>query len=129
LLPQDPLHRAKVREIMQAIGSDIQPIQNLRVLNKIAQITESDKQKVEWAKYWIEEGLKGVEHVLTKSAGKYAVGDEITLADVCLVPQVYNAIRFGVPIEQFPTIARVYTMLGELDAFKKAHPSLQPDTE
>jgi len=129
LLPKDPAQRAKVREIMQAIGSDIQPVVNLRVVTRIAKITGDDKQKAEWAKYWIEEGLKGVEKVLSKTAGKYSVGDTITIADICVVPQVYNAVRFGVPLEAFPTIMRLNGTLSELDEFKKAHPSMQPDAE
>jgi maleylacetoacetate isomerase len=129
LLPTNPAHRVKVREIVQTIGSDIQPIQNLRVLNKIAHITGDDKQKVEWAKYWIEAGLKVVEQMLSNSAGKYCVGDAVSLADVFLVPQVYNAVRFGVPTEQFPTITRINNTLSQLEEFKKSHPSVQPDAE
>jgi len=129
LLPQAPAQKAKVREIMQAIGSDIQPIQNLRVLNKIGEITGDSAQKTEWAKYWIEQGITGVERVLLTTAGKYSFGDTVTFADVCLVPQVANAVRFGVPLDKFPTIARVNTNLSELEEFKKAHPSVQPDKE
>ena len=67
--------------------------------------------------------------MLSHTAGKYSVGDSITFADLCLVPQVYNAVRFGVPLEQFPTIVRINDALSELDEFKKAHPNVQPDHE
>jgi len=129
LLPKDPALRAKAREIMQAIGSDTHPIQNLKVLNHVAKVTGDDKQKAEWAKHWIENGLAGVERILSKSAGKYSVGDTVTFADLLLVPQVFNAVRFGVPLDAFPTITRVNAALSELPEFKVAHPSCQPDAE
>ncbi|KAJ3110223.1 Glutathione S-transferase zeta-1 [Phlyctochytrium bullatum] len=115
--------------------------QNLRVLKKIG-----DAGKQEWAQFWIIRGFRALEKILAGGlAGKYCVGDEITLADICLVPQYYNAvryealshsrltvlrplvIRFNVDLAEFPTITRIQNALSELDAFKKAHPSAQPD--
>jgi len=97
LLPADPLQRAKVREICAMIGADIQPIQNLRVLRKVmGMVSEEQKQltKAAWGAHWINNGFKALEQVLLKSAGKYCVGDELTMADLFIPPQVYNANRF-----------------------------------
>lgn len=89
LLPQDVHKRAKVREICEIICSGIQPLQNLIVL-----IHVGEEKKKEWAQHWITRGFRAVEKVLSTSAGKYCVGDEITMADCCLVPQVFNARRW-----------------------------------
>lgn len=88
LLPQDFHKRAKVREICEVISAGIQPLQNLIVL-----IHVGEEKKKEWAQHWITRGFRAVEKLLSTSAGKYCVGDEITLADCCLVPQVFNARR------------------------------------
>lgn len=123
LLPRnDPGKRAEVRRLSQCIACGIQPIQNLRVLQYVG----SDK-KVEWGKYWIEYGFTSLEQLLSKTSGKYCVGDEVTMVDLCLVPQVYNAGRFGVNMTNFPIISRINTALSNLEAFKIAHPSQQPD--
>jgi len=122
ILPKDPLQRAKVRELCEVISSGIQPIQNLSVLQKVG-----DEGKMEWGLFWITKGFVALEQLLSKSAGKYCLGDEVTMADCCLVPQVYNANRFKVDMSAFPTITRVHEALITLDAFKAAHPSNQPD--
>ncbi|KAK7074268.1 Glutathione S-transferase zeta-1 [Halocaridina rubra] len=122
MLPKDPLSRAKVREICEIIASGIQPLQNLSVLKKIG-----DEKKMEWAQFHINKGFIALEETLSKSAGKYCVGDEVSLADCCLVPQVYNANRFQVDLVPFPTIVRINESLSSLEAFKAAHPSNQPD--
>lgn len=88
LLPQDVHKRAKVREIIEIICSGIQPLQNLIVL-----IHVGEEKKKEWAQHWITRGFRAVEKALSTSAGKYCVGDEISMADCCLVPQVFNARR------------------------------------
>lgn len=91
LLPQDSLERAKVRAICEIIVSGIQPLQNIGVLNHMGSyLGEKEKQ---WSKFWINKGLAAIEKLLAESAGEYCVGDEITLADCCLVPQVFNARR------------------------------------
>ena len=82
---------------------------------------------MEWGRYWIDLGFKGLEKVLESSAGRYCVGDNITMADLCLVPQVYNANRFKVDMSQFPIISRIDKVLSLNDAFKRAHPNAQPD--
>ncbi|KAK2826114.1 hypothetical protein Q5P01_020328 [Channa striata] len=122
LLPGDPIKRAQVRMISDLIASGIQPLQNLHVLQKIGE------EKVQWAQHFIDRGFKALEPILRETAGKYCVGDEISMADICLVPQVYNAERFKVDVSQYPTIKRLNQTLLEIDAFKVSHPSCQPDT-
>ncbi|OWF50349.1 maleylacetoacetate isomerase 1 [Mizuhopecten yessoensis] len=122
LLPVDPLERVKVREIVSVISGGIQPLQNLSVLKKIG-----DEGKMEWGKFWIDKGFQALEEILKRTAGKYCVGDTVTIADACLVPQVYNANRFKVDMEQFPIIARLNDELLKLDAFKESHPSKMDD--
>jgi maleylacetoacetate isomerase len=110
------------------ISSDTQPVQNLRVLVKYQKDMGGDvKHKIHWGHYWIEHAFKGLEAMLVKTAGKYCVGDQVTVADACLVPQVYNANRFKIDMSQFPTISRINAELIKLDAFKAAHPDSQPD--
>ncbi|KAF0976540.1 hypothetical protein FDP41_004439 [Naegleria fowleri] len=129
LLPtSDPYKRQLVRQICQMIASDIQPIQNLRVLKKIKEDFNTDEAaKSNWGKYWIENGFVAVEKVLEKHSGKFCVGDQVSMADICLVPQVYNAKRFNVDMSKFPNIVRIEQACSELEAFKKAHPDQQVD--
>ncbi|KAK2891738.1 maleylacetoacetate isomerase isoform X1 [Channa argus] len=122
LLPVDPIKRAQVRLISDLIASGIQPLQNLYVLQKIG------AEKVQWAQHFIDRGFQALEPILRQTAGKYCVGDEISMADICLVPQVYNAERFKVDVSQYPLIKRLHQTLLEIDAFKMSHPSCQPDT-
>lgn len=123
ILPKCPLKKAIVREICQCIVSGIQPLQNLAVLQKIGET------KMEWGHYWIEKNFHALENLLSKSSGKYCVGDEVTMADMCLVPQVYNAERFKVDMTPFPNITRINETLSALEDFKAAHPSMQPDKQ
>ncbi|KAG7511432.1 maleylacetoacetate isomerase isoform X1 [Solea senegalensis] len=122
LLPADPKKRAQVRMISDLIASGIQPLQSLYVIQKIG------AEKVQWAQHFIDRGFQALEAILKQTAGKYCVGDEISMADICLVPQVYNAERFKVDVEQYPTIKRLNQTLTEIEAFKLSHPSCQPDT-
>ncbi|KAJ2357678.1 Glutathione S-transferase zeta-1 [Coemansia sp. RSA 2618] len=122
LLPKDPAQRAQVRSIVGAICSDIQPLQNLRVLKTLPKDTQ-----VAHAHGVITRGLTVVEKMLERCAGKFCVGDQVTLADCCLIPQLGNAHRFGVDLSPFPHIQRVETNTGLLDAFRQAHWTQQPD--
>ncbi|KAG9291591.1 hypothetical protein G9A89_022010 [Geosiphon pyriformis] len=119
LLPKNPIDRAMVRSLVQFIVSDIQPIQNLRVMKRVNQD--------DWNHYWILTGLTALEKQLTKTAGQYCFGDQLTLADLCLVPQVFNARRFQVDLSQFPIIERIDARLNKLTPFHDAHPSNQID--
>ncbi|XP_028293783.1 maleylacetoacetate isomerase isoform X2 [Gouania willdenowi] len=122
LLPDDPKERAQVRMISDLIASGIQPLQNLYVIQKCG------TDKVQWAQHFISRGFEGLEQILKQTAGKYCVGDEISMADICLVPQVYNAERFKVDMEKYPTIKMINQTLVEVEAFRASHPSCQPDT-
>ncbi|XP_028840218.1 maleylacetoacetate isomerase isoform X2 [Denticeps clupeoides] len=122
LLPSEPKTRAQVRMICDIIASGIQPLQNLYVLLKIGE------EKIHWGQHFIQRGFEALEPILVQTAGKYCVGNEISMADLCLVPQVYNAERFKVDVTQFPTIKRLNETLLQHEAFKTSHPSCQPDT-
>jgi len=122
LIPKDPYLRSKVRQISLVIASDIQPLQNLRVTNFLG-----EERKQEWLKHFIGLGMEAVEKLLQQTAGKYCVGDEVTMADCLLVPQIYSTIRFGVDMSKFPIITRIGVELAKLDPFIKAHADNQPD--
>lgn len=128
LIPEHALDRARVRMIAQDMACDIQPVTNLRVLNKLrTQFSANDDSVKLWSKTIIENGLEVLERRLVTRAGKYAYGYDITLADVCLIPQVYNAFRFDVDVQKFPIIQKVYNNCQKLDAFIEAAPENQVD--
>jgi len=137
LLPprSSPLLRAKVRELCAVVACDTQPLQNLRVLKHVASLfaerepAEREAQRQEWAQRYIAAGLEALESLLAASAGRFCVGDEVTLADLHLVPQVYNAVRFKIDMARFPIAARVAANCMQLEAFQRAQPSAQPDAE
>eukprot|EP00731_Ephydatia_muelleri_P028263 Em0019g1136a len=122
LVPQgDTLKRQRVRAVSDVIASGIQPIQNLKVLKYVG------ANKSQWGKHWIEEGFQGLEELLVVTAGKYCVGDEVSMADLCLVPQVANASRYKINMASFPRIARINEALLQLPAFQVSAPVMQPD--
>jgi len=128
LLPTTPKDRAFVRAMAQTIVSDIHPLNNLRVLQYLVnQMGLSEQQKLEWYHHWIAAGFQGLEQRLASSAGKFCVGDSVSLADVCLIPQIYNAHRFDCPMHNYPTINRLNQQCLEIEAFAKSVPELQPD--
>jgi maleylacetoacetate isomerase len=133
LLSDDSMERATARRIAEMIASNIQPVQNLRVLQylmaKYDDPAEKTKEKLAWGHHWIEQGFVALEQVLATTAGTYCVGDQVSLADLCLVPQVYNARRFKVDMSQFPIITKIDATLSALPAFVAAHPSAQPDAQ
>ncbi|KAJ2786712.1 hypothetical protein GGI15_001290 [Coemansia interrupta] len=122
LLPQDPGQRAKVRAIVNAISCDIQPLQNMRVL-----LTLPEEQRAEYACKIISTGLAVVERMLEKTAGDFCVGNQVTMADCCLIPQLYNAHRFNVDLSAMPHIRAIEERANALEAFRCAHWSRQPD--
>lgn len=127
LLPQDPFARAQARQIAELVNSGIQPMQNLAVLQHVKRVLQGDDKA--WAKHWVGRGLAMLETLVAQSAGRYCVGDAVTLADVYLAPQLYSARRFGVDVAGYPTLLRVETALSALPAFQKAHADRQPDAE
>ncbi len=132
LLPADPLGRARVRAIAQTIACDIHPLNNLRTLQYLArEFGASQDQKDAWYRHWVNEGLAAVEKLLAgdPGTGTFCHGDAPTLADCCLIPQVFNARRFNCPLDQWPTLRRIVAACEVLDAFRKAAPDQQPDAE
>ena len=128
LLPQGAAQRAKVREMVQIINSGIQPIQNLSVMQELAsRFGLAREDTVAWSHHWIDRGFHALEAVCASHAGEYLMGDDVTMADVCLVPQVYNANRFKVDMNQFPTLLRVHEGLQALPPFHDTRPEGQPD--
>eukprot|EP01112_Ceratiomyxa_fruticulosa_P014324 TRINITY_DN4095_c0_g1_i1.p1 TRINITY_DN4095_c0_g1~~TRINITY_DN4095_c0_g1_i1.p1 ORF type:complete len:216 (-),score=49.82 TRINITY_DN4095_c0_g1_i1:61-708(-) len=128
LLPKDPFLRQKVREIALDIVADIHPVQNQSVLARVG-AAQGEEAKKEWAKWAISRIFNGLEKVLEKSSGRFCVGDEVSLADVCLIPQVYNGYRWGVDMQKYPVILRIVAECEKLEPFQKAHPTVQPDFE
>ena len=130
LLPKDLVERAYVRALAHTIASDIHPLNNLRVQKYlVAEMRVNDDKKLQWYRHWVATGFSGLETRLTKSAGAFCNGDQLSLADVCLIPQVYNANRFDCPMESYPTINRLNQECLKLDAFANAAPSRQPDAQ
>ena len=128
LLPRDSIERAKVRALAQVIACDIHPLNNVGPLRYLKRELGQPQEKIDaWYHYWILDGFDAVEALIV--AGPYAFGNEVTLADVCLVPQVYNARRFKVPLERFPKIVAVEAACRELAAFERAAPENQADAE
>lgn len=128
LLPKDPLTRAKVRAFAQHIACDIHPVNNLRVLKyltNVFQVTEA--QKTTWYHHWLREGFASLEQHLRTSNSAFCFGDSPTIADICLVPQVYNAERFEFPLADFPRIKAVNKLCLTLTAFSDALPERQAD--
>lgn len=125
LVPADPLEASHVREIALAVACDIHPLNNLRVLNYLGhQLDISEDARLHWYRHWIEEGFAGIESILRsrRGSGPFALGALPTLADVCLVPQVFNARRFDVSLSPFPTVIEVVDRCETMEAFKAASP-------
>jgi maleylpyruvate isomerase len=124
LQPSSPLLRARAWEAAEMINSGIQPLQNLSNMKRLS-AHGGDARAM--AKDVIATGFVAVEEVLSMSKGRYAVGDHPSIADCCLIPQIYNARRFDVDLEPFPTIRHIAASCGDHEAFRRAHPDLQPD--
>lgn len=132
LLPADALGRARVRALAQTVACDIHPLGNLRVLKYLAQTLQVDAEaKLAWQQHWMEQGLAAFESLLARQrpAGPFCHGEVPTLADCCLVPQIFNAQRFGVDMHRYPAIMAVDAACAALPAFIAAHPGRQPDAE
>lgn len=127
LLPQNSADRAIVRAMSQLVACDIHPVNNLRMLNYlVSELGVSDEQKNQWYRHWIYQGFTALEQKLSETAGEYSFGDAVTLADLCLVPQVFNAYRFSCNLDSYPNIVRVNENCLKVRAFADAHPDLQP---
>jgi maleylacetoacetate isomerase len=129
LVPRDPADGAHVRAMALAIACDIHPLNNLRVLKYLSgPLSLSQEQRDGWYAHWIIEGFNALETMAKASAGRFLFGDEPTIADVCLVPQLYNARRFNVPLGDWPTLFRAEENANGLEAFAAAHPDAQEVT-
>ncbi len=132
LLPTDSRDRAQVRALALAIACDVHPLNNLRVLDYLRQRLDQPQAAVDdWVRHWIAEGFGALEVSARRLSGdgRHLFGDSVTLADVCLVPQVYNARRFNVEMTPYPTLAAISTALEALPAFAAARPEAQGDAE
>jgi maleylpyruvate isomerase len=132
LLPSDRIARAYVRAIAQTIACDIHPLNNLRVLRYLVrELHVSDQDKDAWYRHWVEMGLGQLDRIVVARglSGRYTLGDQVTIADLAIVPQIFNARRFGCDLASARTLAAICDRCMELDAFARAEPSAQPDAE
>jgi maleylacetoacetate isomerase len=130
LLPHDPLDRAYVRAIALAIACEIHPLNNLRVLRYLAKtMGQGEEARNAWYRHWVEQGLAQVEAQLVAAGrcGRHVLGDAVTLADVLIVPQIFNAQRFACRLDHVPAVMRIFDACMALPAFIEAQPDRQPD--
>jgi maleylacetoacetate isomerase len=128
LLPEAPLDRARVRQMVEVINSGIQPIQNLRVMQRLGREFGLEKpDQRTWSRGWIEFGFTALHQLIEVHGGRYSFGDSVTLADLCLIPQLYNARRFDVDLTAFHRLLEIEAELISIPAFVSAHPDQQPD--
>ncbi len=130
LLPVDPLGRARVRSLSQLIACEIHPLNNLRVLRYLKRSLGQEQPAIDtWYRHWCAEGLAALERdlVANPGTGQFCFGDTPTMADCCLVPQIFNAQRFETDLTPFPTVMRIFGACMQLPAFDAAQPSKQPE--
>jgi maleylacetoacetate isomerase len=127
LIPEEPVARARVQALAQLVACEVHPLNNLRVLRYLRnELALDDAAVSKWYSHWVAEAFGPLETFVGRfSGGRYCFGDALSLADVCLVPQMYNARRFNVPIETYPTLLRADASANALPAFAKAHPDQQ----
>lgn len=125
LLPADPYARARCRMLAELVNSGIQPLQNLSVLQRIKGEFKGDDKA--WCAYWIDRGLTAFQAAVQETAGTYCLGDTVSFADICLVPQLYGARRFGVDLGPYEVLTRIEAACARLPAFQAAHADRQPD--
>ena len=129
LLPEDPLRRAQVRAFAMALACDTHPVQNLKVLARLRQLGLPEEQVTGWAAWANREGLSACEILISGETGPFCFGAEPTMADLCLVPQLANARRFGVDVSAFPRLLKAEAAAKNNKAFADAAPERQPDAE
>ncbi len=128
LLPADPVDRARVRQLAEVVNSGIQPVQNLRVMQQLGRDFAVEKpDQIAWSRDWIAFGFNALHQLVEQYGGDYSVGDAVSYADVCLIPQLYNARRFAVDLSHYPRLVEIEERLKELPAFQAAEPDQQPD--
>ena len=129
LLPRDPLRRAKVRAFAMALACDTHPVQNLKVLARLRELGLPEEQVTGWAAWANREGLAACERLIANEPGPFCFGPAPTMADLCLVPQLANARRFGVDVGAFPRLLQAEAAAKNIKAFADAAPERQPDAE
>jgi maleylacetoacetate isomerase/maleylpyruvate isomerase len=132
LLPRDAAGRARVRSLSLLVACEIHPLNNLRTLQYLRKALGQDEEQIKvWYRHWIDDGLAKLESDLARGAatGAFSHGDAPTMADCCLVPQVFNARRYDSDLAPYPTVMRVFDACMKLDAFERAQPSRQPDAQ
>lgn len=132
LLPSSPRERARVRQLSLAMACDIHPLNNLRVLKYITgPLGAGEDARASWIEHWHATGLAALEADLARDArrGRFCVGDTPTMADCCLVPQLFAATRFGLDLHPYPTLVAIDAACRNIPAFQQAHPARQPDSE
>lgn len=130
LYPKDIIAKAHVQSIALDVACEIHPLNNLRVQQYLVnQLSATDDEKLSWTHHWMKISFQAIEAKLIETAGLYSFGDQITMADICLVPQVYNAYRFSLDMSEFPTIVKVVDNCNKLSAFERARPECQPDAQ
>src|ERR1700720_4168949 len=129
LLAKDPLRRAKVRAFAMALACDTHPLQNLKVLARLRELGLPEEQVTGWAAWANREGLSACETLIAQEGGPFCFGEKPTLADLCLVPQLANARRFGVDVATYPRLLKAEAAAKNLAAFADAAPERQPDAE
>ncbi len=132
LLPGDALGRARVRALADLVACEIHPLNNLRTLEYLrSHLGQNEAGVASWYRHWIADGLGKLEAALAQDegAGSYCHGDRPTIADCCLVPQIFNARRFDSDLSPYPTTMRIFEACMKLDTFQRAQPSAQPDAE
>ncbi len=132
LIPKEPKARARVRSLSLLVACEIHPLNNARTLAYLRkQMGQNEEQVNTWYRHWVADGLAKLEAEMTRGpgAGKFSHGDAPTMADCCLVPQIFNAQRFNCDLAPYPTLMRVYAECMKLEAFDRAQPSKQPDAE
>jgi maleylacetoacetate isomerase len=132
LIPKQPLEAARVRQLSQLIACELHPLNNLRILNYLKEPLGHEQSEVNtWYQHWVESGFTAFERLIVEHApdAHYCLGNSLTMADVCLVPQVFNAQRFNCPLEAYPKLMDRYERLAALPEFEKSFPQEQPDAE
>jgi maleylacetoacetate isomerase len=128
LMPSDPVERAQVRALAQLVACDIHPLNNVAPLRYLKNELGQDQSKIDaWYHHWVREGFDAIEAMV--APGPYACGADVTLADICLVPQLANARRLKVPLDPYPKIVAIDAACAKLPAFEEARPERQPDAE
>ena len=130
LQPREAKARARVRSLSELVACEIHPLNNLRVLQHLKRaLGQSEEQVNAWYRHWIADGLAKLEGELKGKAGKYCHGETPSMADCCLVPQIFNAKRYNCELASYPTTMRVFDACMKLEAFERAQPARQPDAE